>query len=104
MREKPLNTHAVDRQMRNSPLKVFLLLAAIFIIGMLVYFPDYARLTALKQANKKLKEDIGALEKEIAGLKRQIKTAGSDPLVYEKVAREELGAVKENEIAVDIEE
>ena len=104
MREEPLNTHAANERMRNSPLKVFLLLVAIFVTCMLVYFPDYARLMALKQANKKLKEDIGALEKEITGLKRQIKTAGSDPLVYEKVAREELGAVKENEIAVDIEE
>ena len=104
MQEKPLSTHAANRLMHNSPLKVFLLLAAIFIVGMLVYFPDYARLTALKQANKKLKEDIGVLEKEIVSLKRRIKSVGSDPLVYEKVAREELGAVKENEIAVDIEE
>jgi len=104
MQGKPSNTHAANGPAHNSPLKVFLLLAAIFIVCMLVYFPDYARLTALKQANKKLKEDIGVLEKEIAGLKRQIKSAGSDPLVYEKVAREELGAVKENEIAVDIEE
>jgi cell division protein FtsB len=104
MREKPSDAHAVKVRMHNSPLKIFLLLAAIFVICMLVYFPDYARLTALKQANRKLKEDIQTLEKEIAGLKRQIKTAGSDPLVYEKVAREELGAVKENEIAVDIEE
>jgi len=94
----------VNGPMRNSPLKIFLLLAAIFVIWMLIYFPDYARLAALRQANKKLKGDIVLLEKEIGNLKHQIAGAGSDPLVYEKVAREELGAVKENEIAVDIEE
>ena len=89
---------------RNSPLKIVLILTGVVVVWMLVYFPDYARLTALRQANKNLKADIGALEKEIDQLKHQIAGAGSDPLVYEKVAREELGAVKENEIVVDIEE
>jgi cell division protein FtsB len=80
-----------------------LVLAAIFIVWVTVYFPDYARLCTLKQANRKLKDDISGLEKQIDDLKQKIARVGSDPLMYEKAAREELGAVKEGEIVVDIE-
>lgn len=97
---KLLNT----RPRRFSPVKVVLVCTVIFLAWLTIYFPDYARLNALRQANKKLKGDISGLEKEVGQLEDKIARVGYDPLIYEKVAREELGAVREDEIVVDIEE
>jgi cell division protein FtsB len=104
MPEKTSGPQHVKRARRLSPVKIVLVLAAILIAWLMIYFPDYARLNALRQANKKLTGDIEVLQKEIAQLKSNIARAGYDPLIYEKVAREELGAVRSDEIVVDIEE
>jgi len=87
-----------------SPVHLVLICAAIVIAWLMFYFPDYARLNDLRQANKRLRSEIAAVEKEITDLKGKMKRVGSDPLIYEKVARDELGAVKEDEIVVDIAE
>jgi cell division protein FtsB len=88
-------------------LKVFrfiFIFTFIFFIFIIFYFPNYSKLKKLKQANKKLSLEIEKLEKEIKDLKEKIeKVKSKDPSFYEKIAREELGVAKENEIIIDIE-
>jgi cell division protein FtsB len=44
------------------------------------------------------------LNKEIKDLQRKVKKVGKDPYFYEKMARDNLGVARENEIVVDIAE
>jgi cell division protein FtsB len=44
------------------------------------------------------------LNTEIKDLQKKIKQVDKDPYLYEKIARDNLGVAKENEIVVDIEE
>ncbi|UCC95344.1 MAG: septum formation initiator family protein [Candidatus Omnitrophota bacterium] len=77
----------------------------IFIIFMIFYFPHYARLKQLREANRRLTLQMHKLEEEITNLEKDIKQVSSDdPSFYEKIARDELGVVKEGEIVIDIQE
>ncbi|MCF7874477.1 MAG: septum formation initiator family protein [Candidatus Omnitrophica bacterium] len=83
-----------------------LLLAAIviFILAMLVYFPNYSKLKNLREENQKLISKNNHLKKEIKEYEIKNKKLKEDHFIYEKIAREKLGFAREGEIVVDIEE
>lgn len=85
-------------------LKIVFTFGAIFTIVMIIYFPNYARLKKLRDANKDLISKSEALKKEIADYIRKSEVIGKDPYLYERIARDDLGVAKENEIVIDIEE
>ncbi|MCK4912174.1 MAG: septum formation initiator family protein [Candidatus Omnitrophica bacterium] len=71
---------------------------------MVIYFPNYARLKKLRDANKKLILENAAIIEEIQDYEDKLKMVGEDPYLYEKIAREELGIARDGEIVIDIEE
>ena len=84
-------------------LKLLIIIGTIFIIAMVIYFPNYARLKRLRNENVRLFLENVKLEKEIADYEEKLKNVGKDPYIYEKIARDELGVAKDNEIVIDIE-
>ncbi|MCF7869639.1 MAG: septum formation initiator family protein [Candidatus Omnitrophica bacterium] len=98
MAEKLLNIK------RAKFLKLLLLGVAIFILAMIVYFPDYSKLKNLKEENQKLIKKIDNLKKDIINYEIKNKKLEENSYFYEKIAREKLGVAREDEILVDIEE
>ena len=88
----------------NKWVKVSAFTLCLFILAMVIYFPNYARLKKLRNENKRLSFENEELIKEIADYEEKLKRVGKDPYLYEKIAREELGIAKEGEIVIDIEE
>ncbi|MCP4652213.1 MAG: hypothetical protein GY858_02360 [Candidatus Omnitrophica bacterium] len=84
--------------------KVVIIVFALLLAVMVIYFPNFAKLHSLRQANNDLRRDINVLEEEIEELREKIINVNSDPLVYERIAREELGAARQDEIVIDIKE
>ena len=78
--------------------------AIIFVVAMVVYFPNYTKLKKLRQANHGVIYKARAVGGEIKDLRDRYRKIGKDPYLYEKIARDELGAAKDNEIVVDITE
>ncbi|MCM8830896.1 MAG: septum formation initiator family protein [Candidatus Omnitrophica bacterium] len=71
---------------------------------MIFYFPNYAKLKELRDANSQLLKEIEDLKKEIANLEDKPKNKNFQKFYYEKLAREDLGLIKEDEIVIDIKE
>ena len=81
---------------------IFIALIAGVII-LFIYLPDHTRLQKLKSKNISLHQDINRIKREVNRLKIDDKRLDSDPFMWEKIARQDLGVVKEGEIIVDIE-
>ncbi len=88
----------------NKLVRVLAFTLCLFILAMVIYFPNYARLKKLRNENKKLVLENEELIEEIADYEEKLKRVGKDHYLYEKIAREELGIAKEGEIVIDIEE
>jgi len=88
---------------RAKQLRLMAVICAIFVIAMVIYFPNYARLKRLRKENTRLFLENVKLEKEIADYEQKLKMVGEDSYIYEKIARDELGVAKDNEIVIDIE-
>ncbi|MCM8773996.1 MAG: septum formation initiator family protein [Candidatus Omnitrophica bacterium] len=71
-------------------------------IALFIYFPDYYRLTKLREENERLRLKIDGLKKEIANLRDDMDKLEEDSFIWEKLARQNLGVVKKGEILVDI--
>ncbi|MFA6282001.1 MAG: septum formation initiator family protein [Candidatus Omnitrophota bacterium] len=84
--------------------KITFIASIAIIAGVILYFPNYAKLKKLRQVNAELAVKVKALNREVKDLQVKIKKIGKDPYVYEKMARDNLGVAKENEIVVDITE
>ncbi len=95
---KPLNTKRIKW------LKIFVILSIIIGLAIIIYFPNYAKLKKLRDANRRIILENKKLEEEIADYKQKREGIGKDPYLYERIARDELGAAKEGEIVIDIEE
>ena len=80
------------------------ILAILFAIFMVFYFPNYAKLKDLRQANEQLIHETGNLHKEIKDLQEKNRKITKDSNLYEKLAREDLGVAKKDEIVIDIKE
>ncbi len=67
------------------------------------YVPNYLRLKRLKYENYRLLADNEKVLKEIKEYEKTLKIVGTGNFIYEKIARDELGLAKNNEIVIDIE-
>ncbi|MCF7907430.1 MAG: septum formation initiator family protein [Candidatus Omnitrophica bacterium] len=76
----------------------------ILIIVTVIYFPNYARIRSLRQENSRLTEEIKKLSVEIIDYEDKLSNLDGDPYLYERIARDDLGIARENEIIIDIEE
>ena len=74
----------------------------ILIAALVLYLPSYSRFKKLKEQNEQLDRKISALKKEIDQLKNINQRLGKDEFILEKLARDNLGVAKDNEIVVDI--
>ena len=84
--------------------KIIFIGSLFLIFCVIIYFPNYAKLRKLRQLNQGLVVKNKDLNKEIKDLQRKVKKVGKDPYFYEKMARDNLGVARENEIVVDIAE
>ncbi|MDD4182715.1 MAG: septum formation initiator family protein [Candidatus Omnitrophica bacterium] len=84
--------------------KIIFIGVLVLIFGVIVYFPNYAKLKKLRQLNQEILAKNKSLAKEIKDMQRKLKRVGKDPYLYEKIARDNLGVARENEIVVDIAE
>jgi len=76
----------------------------LFALVMVFYFPNYTKLKKLRQANQSVVSKAKIVGGEIKDLRYKYRKIGKDPYLYEKIARDELGVAKDNEIVVDIKE
>lgn len=84
--------------------KIIFIILLLAVISAILYFPNYAKLKSLLRMNGELQSKIVDLNDEISDLQSKIKKIGKDPYLYEKIARDNLGVARENEIVVDITE
>jgi len=89
---------------KNKWIRIALGILFLFILVMVIYFPNYARLKKIRDANKKLILENSEIIEEIKDYEDKLKMVGEDPYLYEKIAREELGIARDGEIVIDIEE
>lgn len=89
---------------RIKHLKIIIIVVSAFVMGMIIYFPNYAKLKELRTQNQRLALENKDLEEEIVDYQKKILNIGKDPYIYEKIARDNLGIAKDNEIVIDISE
>jgi len=66
-------------------------------------FRGYRDLTLAKAREAQLEEAIGRTEEEIGRLERKVERLQTDPVMLERLAREELGMVRPGEVVVLLE-
>ncbi len=71
------------------------------LVGLFIFFPNYAKLKKLREENMRLNRESRILEDEIVDYQEKLLRVGKDPYLYEKIARDELGIAKDNEIVID---
>ena len=70
-----------------------------FVILMLAFFlPSYSQMQDLKQKNQEYEYQIKALTKNNVVLREEKRLLKDDPAYFERVAREKMGLVKDNEV------
>ena len=79
-------------------LKNAICLFVLAILVLIVFLPSYTRMQDLKQKNARYAEDIKRLTKERENLLEERRKLTEDPAYLEKVAREEMGLIKEGEV------
>ena len=98
--------------MPEKPLKVdFVKLIGFVVLGLVIlliisftFLPKYTTIRELTEENEALSKKVAEVKQEIGVLKNDLKHLKEDPFYLEKVAREQLGAVKDNEAVIKIEE
>ncbi len=89
-----------------DPLKtagiVFLGLVIFLIIGF-TFLPKYTKIKEFVAESKALSQNINKTQEEINQLRQDLSDLEKDPFYFEKFARKELGAVKEGEVVIHIE-
>ena len=79
---------------------IFLFIFAVVIF--VLYLPSYTQLQDLRQKNKDYANQIQHLKQKNLELKVEKKRLEEDPVYLEKVAREKMGLIKENEVVFKI--
>ena len=70
-----------------------------FVVLLLAFFlPSYSQMQDLKQKNQEYEHQIKELTKKNTGLREERRLLKDDPEYFEKVAREKMGLVRENEV------
>lgn len=85
-------------------IKIFIFTFISCVVILLLYFPNYAKLKTLREEKAKLISEIYKLKKEVKILQEKLEKIRKDSSLKEKIARENLGVAKENEIVIDIQE
>lgn len=88
--------------MRN--LRIFLLIITATVILAYFFWPNFVNLQKLLHQSKILRDDIHRLEQENMKLQEDIYNLKHDPFYLEKVAREELGMSREDEVIYKFEQ
>ncbi len=84
--------------------KWFLLFLVVSLLVTSFYLPSYFRLKRFKEENKRIIKEIEKIKKEIVKLQENLESLEKNPYLLEKIAREEIGVIKDNEIVIDIKE
>jgi len=84
--------------------RLILIFLIFFVVAFFIYLPNYTRLKKLREENLYLEAEIRNLKKEISAFKNDIEKVENDTFIWEKLARQNLGVIKEGEIVVDIRE
>jgi len=82
--------------------KHLIIFFTVVLFGLFIFFPNYAKLRKLRGENARLNRENKILEEEITDYQEKLLRVGNDPYLYEKIARDELGIAKDNEIVIDI--
>jgi len=80
---------------------LFLILSLIIFA---TFLPKYTKIKELTQEKEAISQKINQAEGEIGELKKDLEAIKEDTFYLEKIAREQLGAVKDNEVVIHIEE
>ena len=90
---------------RNSlkVLKSIIIIGGIFFLIVGSYIPNHIKLKRLKYENKTFLTENEKVLNEIKEYEETLKNVGTDNFIYEKIARDELGLAKNDEIVIDIE-
>jgi len=83
-------------------LAIFSAALILLTIILVIYFPGYAKLKELRNENKRIISENERLKREIADYEKNIQEVHEDYL-KERIARDDLGIAKDNEIVIDIE-
>ncbi len=76
---------------------------ALVIFLLITGFRGYRNLTLAKEREARLTEEIERTELEIQHLARKVERLRTDPVLLERLAREELGMVKPEDVVVLVE-
>lgn len=77
-------------------LKLVIIISIIALV-MYMFSKESIKLYSLYQENEEIKNSIGELQKENQDLKKRISILTNDTSYLQKIAREELGMIKESE-------
>ena len=72
------------------------------IIVVVVFLPSYSQMQDLKQKNAEYKKQIERLVEKNAQFTEEKRLLEEDPVYLEKVAREKMGLIRENEVVYKI--
>ncbi len=75
----------------------------VVIVVLVLTFPNSIRLKRIREETNRLERGSKALELEINDYQNKIQEVKKDSYIYEKIARDDLGVARENEIVIDIE-
>lgn len=76
----------------------------ILLIIVFTFLPKYTKIKELNREKKELNDKIAGLKRKNKELRRKSGSLKNNSFYLEKIAREELGAVKENEVSIHIKE
>lgn len=82
--------------------KTLTILLIIVLISIYKLFPGYSKIKELEEENLRYQERIDSMGKEIESLNTDLDKFNNDPFYLEKIARNELGIAKENEVIVHV--
>lgn len=82
--------------MKKSIMRV-LIIVPLILFGIYVFTREISHLNVLRQENERIKGNIARIEAENDGLTKKISAVKGDKVYMEKVAREELGMIKQGE-------
>jgi cell division protein DivIC len=68
------------------------------LLTLIVFLPSYTQMQDLKHKNQEYEHQIQELTRKNLKLKEEKRLLKDDPEYFEKVAREKMGLVKENEV------
>lgn len=86
-------------------LPLAILVVAVVAVPVLVLSPTgLARLTSLRQERSRADEEISKLSQQIGELRAQVTRIKDDPAAVERVARDELGLIRQTEVVFQFKE